>query len=79
MNIDEILAELPKLQASELEAVVIRALELQPDLRLGSVFVASPELLRAIEEADAEPEEHDIPIEEVDRLILSSNPKAPSS
>ena len=78
MTIDEILAELPNLQADELEMVLARAVELQRDLQSGTVFVASPELLRAIEEADAEPEELCIPIEEVERIISSWSSKAPS-
>jgi len=75
MSIAEILAELPKLEAQELEAVVSRALELQQDLKPGSVFVASPELLRSIEEADAEPEDSDIDISEAERIVKSWNTK----
>jgi hypothetical protein len=79
MTIDEILAELPTLQSDELEMVLTRALELQRALKPGTVFVASPELLRAIEEADAEPGGKCIPIEEVDRIISSWDSRAPSS
>jgi len=41
----------------------------------GSVFVASPELLRSIEEADAEPEDSDIDISEAERIVKSWNTK----
>ncbi len=75
MSFAEILAELPRLEAKELEAVVSRALELQQDLKPGSVFVASSELLRAIEEADAEPEDSDIDISEAERIVKSWNTK----
>jgi hypothetical protein len=75
MNVAEILAELPKLQADELRAVVSRALELEQDLEPGTVFVAAPELLRAIEEADAEPEDQDIDISEAERIVKSWSTK----
>ncbi len=79
MTVDEILAELPKLQADELEAVISRVLELREGLEPRSVFVASPELLRALEEAEAEPEDQCIPIEDVERIIRSWGQKPPSS
>jgi hypothetical protein len=75
MSVTEILSELPNLQANELEAVVSRALELQQDLKPGSVFIASPELIRAIEEADAEPEDRDIDISEAESIVKSWNTK----
>jgi hypothetical protein len=75
MSLSEILSELPALQADELEAVLSRALELQRGLKPGTVFVASPELLRAIEEAEADPEEHDIDISEAERIVKSWSTK----
>ena len=66
MSVTDILAELPKLKPVELEQIVERALELQ-----GIEFQASPELLAAIEEAEAEPESGDISAEEVLQRIRS--------
>ena len=71
MNVTEILAELPKLDAAELELVFERALELQK----GPGFEASPELLKAIDEADAIPEDQDVDIEEAYRIVKSWNTK----
>jgi len=75
MSLSEILSELPKLQADELETLLSRALELQRGLQPGTVFVASPELLQAIEEAEADPEEHDIDISEAERIVKSWSTK----
>jgi|GEM_PF-1520740 len=67
MSVTEILAELPKLDPSELELVFERALELQQ----GVAFEASPELLRAIDEADSTPRDQDIDIQEALRIVKS--------
>jgi hypothetical protein len=67
MSVNEILAELPKLDAAELQLVFQRTLELHES----GMFTASPELLRAIEEAERESDEHDIPIEEAYRVVES--------
>ncbi len=75
MSFTEILSELPNLEAEELEALISRAVEIHRDLKPGSVFVASPELIRAIEEADAEPEDGDIDISEVERIVKTWNSK----
>jgi len=71
MSVNEILAELPKLDAAELQLVFQRTLELHES----GVFTASPELLRAIDEADAIPEEQDVDIEEAFRIVKSWNTK----
>jgi len=60
MSIKEILAELPKLDPSEQQAVFERTLELHEKV----LFVPSPELAEAIREAEAEPEEDSIDINE---------------
>ena len=65
MSVEEILTELPKLNPVELQLVFQEIL----DLREKNVLVASPELLRAIEEADAEPLENSIDIDEVIRMF----------
>ena len=69
MSVNDILAELPKLNAAELQLVFQRTLELHES----GVLTASPELLRAIEEADAEPEIGDIDISEAERIVKSWN------
>jgi hypothetical protein len=71
MSVAEILAELPKLDPAELQLVRERILELSPD----QSFEASPELLQAIDEAMAVPEDQCIPIEEAQRIIKSWNSK----
>ena len=71
MSLAEILAELPKLDPTELELVRERIMELCPD----QSFEASPELLAAIDEADAIPEDQDIPVKEVLRIVKSWNTK----
>ncbi len=71
MSVADILAELPKLDPAELELVFERALELQQ----GTAFQASPELLQAIDEALAIPEDQYIPIEEAFRIVESWNTK----
>ena len=71
MSVTEILAELPKLDANELELIFERALELKRDV----VYAASPELLQAIEEALAIPEEECIEVEEACRVVKSWNTK----
>jgi hypothetical protein len=67
MTLSEIIAELPKLSPDELEAVLECALELRKD----TIYEASPELLKAIEEAERETDEHDISIEEAYRVVES--------
>ena len=71
MSLTEILAELPKLEAGELSQVFERALELQRS----TMFAASPELLQAIEEALAVPEDQCISIDEAYRRLDSWNTK----
>jgi hypothetical protein len=71
MSVTEILAELPKLDAAELELVFERALELQQ----GYVLDPSPELSKAIDEADAIPDDQDIDIAEAFRIVKSWNTK----
>jgi hypothetical protein len=74
MSIAEILAQLPKLKPKELDRVFKRTAE----LRQLPVFVASPELMDAIAEADAEPLENCIDINEVHRTIDSWSSKSSS-
>ena len=71
MSVEEILAELPKLEPAELERVFQQALELHEKI----TYTASPELAKAIEEALAEPEENSIPIDEAYRMLKSWNSK----
>ncbi len=71
MSVAEILAELPRLDPAELELVFERTLELQKD----AVFTASPELLRAIKEADEASEDGDVDIAEARRIVDSWNSK----
>jgi hypothetical protein len=65
MSVDEILAELPKLTEQELETVLELGVRLHDKLK----FVASPELLQAIAEADADPEDQDVAIEEMEQIV----------
>jgi hypothetical protein len=67
MTIAEILAELPKLDPAELQLVLERTMELHEKI----LFVPSPELAEAIREAEAEPEEDGIDIEEAKRIVAS--------
>ena len=71
MSVAEILAELPKLTADELQIVLERTQELchEPG------FQPSPELLAAIDEARATPEDQYVPLEEAYRIIESWNSK----
>jgi hypothetical protein len=69
MSLAEILAELPKLDPAELEQVLERIRNLSPE----KSFVASPELLAAIDEAVAVPEDQCIPIEDALRIVRSWN------
>lgn len=71
MSVTKILSELPKLAPAELEQVFPRALELHEKIE----YEASPELLRAIEEADATPQGQDVSIEEAYRIIKSWDTK----
>ena len=71
MSVAEILAELPRLDPAELELVFERTLELQKE----AVFTASPELLRAIKEADEASEDGDVDIAEARRIVDSWNSK----
>jgi hypothetical protein len=74
MSVAEILAELPKLTPKQLDRVLKRTAE----LRKLPVLVPSPELLNAIAEADAEPEENCIDIDEVHRIMESWSSKSSS-
>lgn len=67
MSVTEILAELPKLDPSELQLIFERTLELHEKV----LFVPSPELAEAIREAEAEPEEDSIDIDEAKRIVKS--------
>ena len=67
MSVTEILAELPKLGSSELQLVFERTLELHEKV----CFVPSPELAEAIREAEAEPLEDGIDIDEAVRIVKS--------
>jgi len=71
MSLAEILAELPKLDDVELESVIQRGLELRKE----PAFQASPELLQAIDEALAIPEDQCVSIEEACRIVKSWNTK----
>ena len=66
MSVAEILNELPKLSPEERDLVSARLAEIN-----GTAFHPSLELLRAIEEAEAEPEENCIDIEEARRMMES--------
>jgi hypothetical protein len=67
MSVTDILSELPKLDPAELQLVFERTLELHEKV----VFVPSPELAEAIREAEAEPEEDSIDIDEARRIVKS--------
>lgn len=72
MSATEILAELPKLNAAELESIYRRAAELHRE----HVVEASPELLAAIDEADeAFAKEGGVSVEEARRIVASWNTK----
>jgi hypothetical protein len=71
MSVAEILAELPKLDPTEIELILKQAVELQKS----GVWEPSPELARAIEEAMAVPEEECIDIDEAFRRVNSWNSK----
>ncbi len=60
MSIIEILAELPKLKTEEREAILHRIEELDD--------LASPEMLAAIDQADASPRDRDLPAEAVRQM-----------
>jgi len=67
MSAAEILDELPKLSAEEIDIIFFRAADLRQH-----VIAASPELLAAIDEADESFEkEGGISIEEVESMIKS--------
>lgn len=66
MSVTDILEELPKLSSAERDLVSARLAELG-----GVEFVPSPELMRAIEEAEAEPIEDCIDIDEAFRIVKS--------
>ncbi len=69
MSTTEILAELPALPPDDLEAIWQTAGRLLE----GRSLTASPELLAAVDEADASWEKEDgVPIEDVRRTISSS-------
>lgn len=72
MSVTDILAELPKLNAAELESIYRRAVELHRERAVS----ASPQLLAAIDEADeATAEEDGISIEEARGIVASWNIK----
>ena len=64
MSVTEILAELPKLDPAELQLVFERTMELHEKV----VFVPSPELAEAIREAEAEPVQYSVDIDEARQL-----------
>ncbi len=74
MSVTDILAELPKLDPAELQLVFERTLELHEKF----FFVPSPELAEAIREAEAEPEEDSIDIDEARRIVKSWSSKSSS-
>ena len=61
MSIIEILEELPKLKTEEREAILHRIEELDD--------LASPEMLAAIDQADASPNHQDLSAEEVRQKV----------
>ncbi len=71
LSVTYILAELPKLDSSELEMIFQRALELQQS----RVMEPSPQLSQAIEEARAFSDEQCVPLSEAYRLVKSWNTK----
>ena len=67
MSATEILDELPKLSPEEIDLIFFRAADLRQH-----VIAASPELLAAIDEADASFEkEGGVPIEDVETTMKS--------
>jgi hypothetical protein len=72
MSVTEILAELPKLNATELESIYRRAVE----LHRSHTVEASPELLAAIDEADEKfAHEGGVSVDEGRRTAASWNTK----
>ena len=72
MSATEILDELPKLNAAELETIYRRAVELHQ----GKTLVASRELLAAIDEADETfAKEGGVSVDEARRTVASWNTK----
>jgi hypothetical protein len=63
MSLTEILEELPKLKTEERDAILHRIEELDD--------LASPEMLAAIDQADASSIEKDPPAEEVRQMVKS--------
>ena len=61
MSLTEILEELPKLKTEERNAILHRIEELDD--------LASPEMLAAIDQADASPSDQDLPAEEVRQMV----------
>ncbi|MCE0496738.1 MAG: hypothetical protein LV481_02155 [Methylacidiphilales bacterium] len=61
MSLTEILEELPKLKTEERDTILHRIEELDA--------LASPELLAAIDQAEAFPSEHDLPAGEVRQMV----------
>lgn len=71
MSATEILEELPKLTPEEIELIFFRAAELREQ-----EFEASPELLAALDKAEASFEkEGGIPLEEVEEIVKSWSTK----
>ena len=72
MSATEILDELPRLSATELESVYRRAVE----LHRGLMVEGSPELLAAIDEADESfAKEGGVSVDETRRIVSSWNTK----
>ena len=72
MSTTEILEELPRLNPAELESIYRRAVELHQ----GKTVEASPELLAAIDEADASfAKEGGVSLDEAVRIVASWNTK----
>ena len=70
MSTTEILEELPRLNLSELETIYRRAVQLHQ----GRTVEASPELLAAIDEADASfAKEGGVRVDEARRIVASWN------
>jgi hypothetical protein len=61
MSLSEILEELPKLKTEEREAILHRIEELDD--------LASPEMLAAIDQADASPSDQDLSAEKVRQMV----------
>ena len=72
MSTTEILEELPRLNPAELETIYRRAVELHQ----GRTVEATPELLAAIDEADASfAKEGGVSVDEARRIVASWNTK----